>query len=219
MYRATTHSTTGASPAELLFGRQIKTKLPELGHSKEDIEVRDKDRERKEKGKMYTDEKRKAVKSELQPGDKVLVKQNKENKLSTTFHHKPLLLLEKNGNSVLIQSDQGVKYRRNVTHVKKFEQQNVSNENRFNQKSNENVLNRNVYMSNENLSQERSVLDESISNENMSSENQLNLSMNETPDVENSQDRIDKTNEVTTAISRPTRNRKPPARLQDYILN
>lgn len=51
---------------------------------------------------MYADEKRKAVKSELQPGDNVLVKQNKVNKLTTTFHHKPLLLLEKNGKSVLI---------------------------------------------------------------------------------------------------------------------
>lgn len=30
MYRPTTHSTTGASPAELIFGRQIKTKFPNL---------------------------------------------------------------------------------------------------------------------------------------------------------------------------------------------
>ena len=30
MYRSTAHSTTGVSPAELLFGRRIKTKLPQL---------------------------------------------------------------------------------------------------------------------------------------------------------------------------------------------
>ena len=30
MYRSTPHSTTGASPAELLFRRRIKTKLPHL---------------------------------------------------------------------------------------------------------------------------------------------------------------------------------------------
>ena len=30
MYRSTPHSTTGVSPAELLFGRDIRTKLPQL---------------------------------------------------------------------------------------------------------------------------------------------------------------------------------------------
>ena len=30
MYRSTPHSTTGLSPAELLFGRKIRTKLPQL---------------------------------------------------------------------------------------------------------------------------------------------------------------------------------------------
>jgi hypothetical protein len=74
--------------------------------------------ERKEKGKIYSDEKRNAVNSSLQPGDKVLMKQNKENKLSTTFHPKPLVLLEKNGNNVLLETDEDVKYRRNITHVK-----------------------------------------------------------------------------------------------------
>jgi hypothetical protein len=75
MYRATTHSTTGVSPAELLFGRKIRTKLPELENSSmEDIEVRDRDRERKERGKIDSDEKRNAVNSSLQAGDKVLMK-------------------------------------------------------------------------------------------------------------------------------------------------
>ena len=30
MFRSTPHSTTGVSPAELLFGRDIRTKLPQL---------------------------------------------------------------------------------------------------------------------------------------------------------------------------------------------
>ena len=53
MYRATIHSTTGVSLAELLFGRKIRTKLPELENSSmEDIEVRGRDHERKDKGKI-----------------------------------------------------------------------------------------------------------------------------------------------------------------------
>ena len=50
MYRCTPHSTTGVSPAELLFDRKIRTKLPQLQEFTCDDEVRDRDSERKEKG-------------------------------------------------------------------------------------------------------------------------------------------------------------------------
>jgi hypothetical protein len=49
------------------------------------------------------------------------MKQERENKLSTAFHTKPLTVLDKQGNSLLLESDQGVTYKRNITHVKKFE--------------------------------------------------------------------------------------------------
>ena len=48
MYRSTPHSTTGVSPAELLFGRRIRTKLPHLEEFTVEDEVRDRDSERKE---------------------------------------------------------------------------------------------------------------------------------------------------------------------------
>jgi len=70
---------------------------------------------------MYSDEKRKAVTTDYAQGDLFHVKQNRENKLSTNFHPNPMKIMEKNGNSVVIQSDQGVKYKRNVTHVKKVQ--------------------------------------------------------------------------------------------------
>jgi hypothetical protein len=58
MYRATPQSTMGVSPAELLFGRKLRTKLPELGNMNiNDFEVRYHDGEHKVKGKMYADEK------------------------------------------------------------------------------------------------------------------------------------------------------------------
>ena len=71
MYRSTAHSVTGLSPAECLFGRKLRTKLPEL--SETDDEIRDHDSEKKEKGKLYTDKKRKAVESEIKEGDQVLL--------------------------------------------------------------------------------------------------------------------------------------------------
>jgi hypothetical protein len=49
------------------------------------------------------------------------MKQERENKLSTTFNPKPLTVLDKQGNSLLLESDEGVTYKRHITHVKKFE--------------------------------------------------------------------------------------------------
>ena len=107
MYRSTPHSTTGVSPAELLFGRRIRTKLPQLQEFTVEDEVRDRDSERKEKGKVYADCKRNAQENKIQEGDKVLLRQEKENKLSTTYKQSRF-------------TADGVQYRRNVTHVKKY---------------------------------------------------------------------------------------------------
>ena len=51
MYRSTPHSTTGVSPAEALYSRQIRTKLPKLQefNYSNDQEMRDRDHESKEK--------------------------------------------------------------------------------------------------------------------------------------------------------------------------
>jgi hypothetical protein len=73
--RSTPHSTTGVSPAELLFGRKLRTKLPDINLDYlDDIEIRDRDSERKEKGKLYSDKRRNAKTNDLKSGDQVLVK-------------------------------------------------------------------------------------------------------------------------------------------------
>ena len=118
MYRSTPHSTTGVSPTELLFGRRIRTKLPHLQEFSIEDEVRDCDSERKEKGKVYADCQRNACEIEIR-GDKVLLRQEKENKLSMPYKQSPFTVIHKNGNSVLVEAD-GVQYPRNVTHVQKY---------------------------------------------------------------------------------------------------
>ena len=115
MYRSTT---TGVSPAGLLFRRLNRTKLPHLQEFSIEDEVRDRDSERKEKGKVYADCQRNERESEIR-GDKVLLRQEKEKKLSTPYKQSPFTVIQKNGNSVLVEAD-GVQYRRNVTHVRKY---------------------------------------------------------------------------------------------------
>ena len=60
MFRATPHPTTGKSPAELLFARKFRTKLPDIrtNPDREDIQqAREQDRMEKARQKMYEDNK------------------------------------------------------------------------------------------------------------------------------------------------------------------
>ena len=123
MYRNTPHTTTGVCPSQLLFGRKLRTKLPELfDYNVNDLKVRDRDAERKEKGKIYyySDKRRRAIKTDIHAGDQVLVKQDREHKLSTPFNTSPFKVVEMNGNRAIVESNEGVQYKRNVTHLKKF---------------------------------------------------------------------------------------------------
>jgi len=88
-YRSTPHSTTGVSPAEVLFKRSMRTKLPELCRPNvADEEVRERDNLQKMKGKEYGGKRRRAIENDLSIGDTVLVQQLKHDKLSTTFSAK-----------------------------------------------------------------------------------------------------------------------------------
>ena len=120
-YRTTPHSSTGVSPAKLLFNREIRSKISELtGCEYTDSETRDRDAEMKQKRTDYADERRGAQENNLVPGDRVLMKQRKENKLSTTFEDTPYKVTNKYGNEVTVASPEGVSYKRNVTEVKKY---------------------------------------------------------------------------------------------------
>lgn len=126
MYRSSPHATTGVSPAELLYGRKIRSKIPQLQeYRSQDSEIRDRDCERKEKGKVYSDRKRNARDNDIQTGDKVLLRQNRRDKLDTKFGHEPFTVKGKYGNSVTIEKN-GVQYKRNITHVKKYLDRNAN---------------------------------------------------------------------------------------------
>ena len=90
-YHSTPHCTIGISPDELLFNRKIRNKLPAADDSisSQDNGVHQKATERdarqKEKMKTYADKRNHAKKIEFRVGDYVLVKQDKQSKLSTPF--------------------------------------------------------------------------------------------------------------------------------------
>ena len=121
-YRATPHSTTGKSPAELLYNRKLHTKLPErVVESDANIhqEVKEKDCMKKEKMKIYADKKSKAAASGIEIGDSVLVRQKKDSKLSTKFNPKPYKVTSRKGARVTVCRN-GHYVTRNASHFKKL---------------------------------------------------------------------------------------------------
>ena len=95
-YRNTPHPTTGMCPAELMFRRKLRTKLPELREEvRLDEEIRDNDKNKKEKMKDYADNRRKAKESDVFEGDKVLVKQQRVDKWTTPFECQRYQVIEK----------------------------------------------------------------------------------------------------------------------------
>ena len=94
-------------PAELLFRRKIQTKLTEFRKDRVASEVQDRDREMKAKAKLYAD-KRHEEYSDLAPGNRVLQKQEKQNKLLTPFAPEPYDVVSRNGSNIIIKSPEGV---------------------------------------------------------------------------------------------------------------
>lgn len=121
-YRATPHSTTKFSPSELLFGWNIRDKLPGNSRKVNNNEAKENDRKSKEKGKVYADSKRKAKPLNIDVGDYVVVKNFiRKNKLTTTFNPDPHLVIQREGSRLHLKNTKsGVVYNRHVNHTKRI---------------------------------------------------------------------------------------------------
>ncbi|XP_020911868.1 uncharacterized protein K02A2.6 [Exaiptasia diaphana] len=120
-YRNTPHTATKFTPFRLLFGRDPKTKLPEIDIKKQEESVVTKqaklnDQTAKDKAKRYADSRNKAQYKGLQIGDRVLLKnEKKKNKLTTPYDPNPFVVKEKKGPMVTVTSAH-----RNVTRNASF---------------------------------------------------------------------------------------------------
>ena len=119
-YRSAPHSTTGASPAHLLFGREIRTKIPSISFPTpvSDYAVRDRDSSAKQRTSDYANAQCHARPSAISAGDMVLVQNsNLVNKLSPPYSVMPHSVVARHGDQLILQSPDHV-IRRNVAHAK-----------------------------------------------------------------------------------------------------
>ena len=118
-YRNTPHPATGVAPAELMFRRSIKSKIPRKkrflneGYLKEAREKDEKSRlDRKEK----FDSKRGTVDMEVRVGDHVLVKQTKTT-TKPPFDPAPYIVIEVNGTQAVMERN-GKRLKRSFNKIK-----------------------------------------------------------------------------------------------------
>jgi hypothetical protein len=107
------------SPAEILFGKKINTKLPDLtikSPTHNTIGKKDKD---KLKMKTHFENKHCVKPSQFKVGDSVLVKQEKKDKLTTPFNPTPLKIKEEKGSMITATDGQNKIITRNSSHFKK----------------------------------------------------------------------------------------------------
>ena len=102
-YRATPHTTTGIAPATVLFGRDIRTKLPSVTPARQNDDMRAKDTIEKQKMKTHADNKQYVQPSDLKVGDNVLVKNMGVDKSKSAFNSQPLTIVEKKGSMITAQ--------------------------------------------------------------------------------------------------------------------
>ena len=120
-YRATPHCTTKFSPAELLFNRKIKNKLPHVSTNNKPIAsmVQINDSKAKDAMKNYADVKQRTAVSDVNFDDLVLVRQRKQNKLSTPYDPSPFCVVCKKGTMITAQRN-GKYLTRNALHFKRL---------------------------------------------------------------------------------------------------
>ena len=121
-YRSTQQVGTGVTPTFLMFGRELKTKFPELKRANSLLNegVRDNDYNHKLIHEAYADNIC-AVENTVMPGDEILLKNTKTSgKLEAKLESEPYTVQTKGGREVTVRSKEGVEYRRNSSFIKRY---------------------------------------------------------------------------------------------------
>jgi len=122
-YRATPHATTGYSPNQLMFGRNISSRLPNIDipdRSQIVLEAIANSEKSNDKNRNYADKKLHTKPSNLKIGDTALVKQPKINKLTPRYNPEELEIISIEGSRVKGRDQYGKEIDRNISFFKRM---------------------------------------------------------------------------------------------------
>jgi len=120
-YREAPHGSTGFSPYRLMFGREMKSRLPSHRPDETPQLLRialANSSKKTERNRQYADDKLHTGPSTLKPGDQVLVRQTKVNKLTPTYNPSQLTVKARQGSWVMCQDANGKQIERNISFFK-----------------------------------------------------------------------------------------------------
>lgn len=132
-YNSWPHHVTKVPPAELMFGRAVRSLLPNMkvdSKQVDDEELRDRDQTAKFERNTREDIKRKAKDTGIKVGDTVLVMQHKRDKADTVYKnafHK-VLQMTGSGRATIMDLTNNKVYERNVKFLKKYVERDGSDE-------------------------------------------------------------------------------------------
>ncbi|CAB4005564.1 uncharacterized protein K02A2.6-like, partial [Paramuricea clavata] len=123
-YRTAPHTSKGVAPSELLFNRTVKGKLPVL--KKRNVvnkhkQARANESKKQQYNKVYADHRRNVRTSDIRIGNCVLVRQERQNKLTSRFNTTPYTVTTRNKSKVTARSRHTIT--RNVSHFKRIPKQ------------------------------------------------------------------------------------------------
>ena len=109
-YRSTPHSSTGRPPAELLFNRKVRTRLPSFQEPAHDPQVQLRHTLAKAAQKAYKDAKSNVKPHDIQPGDLVLLLQ-KDSKKQRRYDPQPYTVTQVQGSQITAQRGNKIRLR------------------------------------------------------------------------------------------------------------
>ena len=119
-YRATNHTTTNVSPAELLLNRPIKTKLPDLRNCKVPMKLRTRDKQQKAKIEFHANKSKPTSYRKFSVGQPVLILKQDKGKLLQIWDNKIYRVISQKNTSLKLQSESGDIRFRSVCHVRPY---------------------------------------------------------------------------------------------------
>ncbi|XP_038060081.1 uncharacterized protein K02A2.6-like [Patiria miniata] len=122
-YRATPHATTGTPPATLLFGRPMRTRLPETTRTTPNPNAKRKDKRRKAAMKAYADKREHAKHKNITVGDTVLIRRDgMVAKDQTPYHLQPYIVTDTRGSMITARRGSH-RVTRNISRFKRINDQ------------------------------------------------------------------------------------------------